>query len=154
VANSDSDRKIKMFFDKTRKRTVNVEKKIMKDALDSLYEFSPHYMDPDSPFANGEYEINHKVSVNDGETTSHHPPIGSGQQTKGAIEEGHLKEFIEKEKDRVDVAKCGDSVSIFNTTAHADAVETGDDPVWQKEGYFPYKRTKDYLKKRYKNVLK
>jgi len=141
------------FFNKKRDEVAEVQQDITKTTLDTLFEFSPHLHDPYSKFAKGEYEINHKVSINDSEPSQHHPPA-SLSGSPAAISQEDLKEYIEKEKDTSNGIECGDAVGIFNTTKHAVAVETGNDPMWVKEGYHTYTLTRDSIKLRYKNVLK
>ena len=70
----------KAFFNKQRQRVADVQKKIARDTLGTLYENSPHIGDPDSPWSEGEYEINHRLSINGKPMSLHRGPIGTSSK--------------------------------------------------------------------------
>ena len=159
-----ANKSISDFFKKKKEAVASVQKEIASNAMEQLYESSPHMLDQDSPYATGQYESNHKVSVNDEEFSALHPSLISEfdfqsykdiQKDPSFFQEIITEQRLQPEKDRLEKVKCGDSVTITNPTPHAYAVETGDDPQWHyNDGYHPYSNTKEVLKGRYKNVLK
>jgi hypothetical protein len=132
---------IDSFFDKVEDSVAKKQGEIVQDALEILFEFSPHFGTSDK--AMSEYDANHKIQINNGPISPHIPPTKSRATSKI---------MIDLEKQKADNIKCGDTVEIFNTTAHRESVEEGAavDPGWigarRAEGYHPYEKTKFFLK--------
>jgi len=131
------------FFDKQKEKIASVQIDIAKTAFDSLFAKSPHKGEPGSNFAEGEYDANHKISINGKSTSSHHSPTGS--RTLSA-------QMIAIEKNKAEQIDCGDTAKIFNTSDHDQDVEYGG-KTWGRPGYKPYRHTKNNLRARYNNVL-
>lgn len=185
--------KLDQYLKKKKQEVADKQAEIVCYAMDTLFKNSPHIGNPESPWAEGEYEINHKISIN-GKFTSHYPPVKrnskdfkqasersedfmanimEGPDTEGALVElkkttglnpdelpaAIMKEnvthiFIEKEKLKTNKIECGDTVKIFNDTAHADDVEDGGEH-WRAKpnGYGTYRKTKRAVKAKYNNVI-
>lgn len=138
---ADLNRKIiDNFFDKIEKKIVKTQTKIASDALSLLFRKSPH---AGQNYAKGEYDANHKISINNAGHSSHHGPTYS-EAASGAL--------LITEKAKLSTLKFGDTVTVLNDTAHAIDVETG--RLWSIDGYYPFRRTRFDLKRKYKNVLK
>lgn len=173
----------KSYFDRLRGRVAKQQGKIVSDTLDALFDNSPHLGDPESPWATGEYEINHKVSINGENPGPHFPPLTVANNARKIIERQSSldtdadakvnfkpefieivtsmsntgKAFITKEKlMSVPFIQCGDRATISNDTEHALSVEYGEevDAGWGKPGYRTYAKSKKQIKAKYKNVLK
>jgi len=133
------------FFDKVEKKVVEVQKDIAKDALNLLFRKSPHAGENQ---AKGEYDANHKISINHGSTSGHHGPTHSKTASKV---------LINIEKAKLSRTKIGDTITVLNDTAHAIDVEIGkNNPgnTWKRRGYYPYRKTKIDLMGKHSNVIR
>ena len=135
---------IDSFFKKQREKVAEKQQKIVSETLNGLFSLSPHV---GSDYSKGEYDANHKISINNGPVSSHHGPTHS---------ETASKLLIDIERKKAENIKCGDSVEILNTTGHGDDVEYGVlvSDTWKRSGYRPYGKTNILIKQRNKNVLK
>jgi len=132
------------FFKKQKEKVAKKQQEIAIVALISLFSKSPH---AGEDYSKGEYDANHKISINHKGGSSHHRATGS---------ESNSKQFIDNEIRKAKTIKCGDSVNIFNTTGHAKDVEYGKvvSSTWKKSGYYPYLQINNLLDQRYKDVIK
>lgn len=136
---------IDKFFDRVEKKIVKTQTKIASDALDLLFRKSPHAGENQ---AKGEYDANHKISINRAGHSSHHGATHS---------EAASKMFVAAEKVKLSTLKFGNTVTVLNDTEHAIDVEIGmQQPgnTWKKNGYYPFRKTRVDLKRKYNNVLK
>jgi len=136
---------IDKFFDKVEKKVVKAQTDIAKDALSLLFRRSPHAGENQ---AQGEYDANHKIAINNGPSSSHHGPTNSSVASKA---------YVNREKAKLSRVKIGDVVTVLNDTEHAIDVEIGrNNPGnrWHRRGYYPYRTTKIDLMGKYKNVIR
>jgi len=136
---------IDKFFDRVEAKIVKTQTKIASHALDTLFRKSPHAGENQ---AKGEYDANHKISINHAGHSSHHGPTHN---------EAASRMFITTEKAKLSAIKFGDSITVLNDTGHAIDVEIGmQQPgnTWKKRGYYPFRKTRVDLKRKYNNVLK
>lgn len=136
---------IDKFIDKIEKKVVKVQSKMASDVLSSLFRSSPHAGQNQSK---GEYDANHKLSINHKPTSPHHGPTGSEAASKG---------FVALEKTKLASLKFGDHVTILNDTEHAIDVEIGmmkAGNTWKRGGYYPFRSALIDLKEKYSHVIK
>ena len=141
-------KKVSLFFSKIRKDTQEIQIQMAKDCLDELFEASPHAGAPSSDFSKSEYDANHKLIINNTNISVHNSATHSQTASRA---------LLEVEKLKADQIKCGDSITITNTTPHALDVEIGPEAtgnLWLRPGYFPYQIAKNIIKNRNKDVLK
>jgi len=131
------------FFNRQKEKIASVQTDIAQAALGSLFAKSPHKGQPGSKYAKGEYDANHKISINSKPVSSHHPPTGSRELSA---------QMIEMEKSKANQVSCGDTVKIFNTSEHAQEVEYSG-ATWSRPGYKPYNHAQNNLEARYRSVL-
>lgn len=137
--NSDID----AFIKKQEERVGAVQKGMARDVLDELFSRSPHF-NPIDFKSDGEYDANHKISVNGLPPSPHHAATHSRMISSQAIT---------VEKSKASGIKCGDNVVVINDTPHAGDVEYGG-WTWIRKGYATFSNAKRSIKKRYSNVLK
>jgi hypothetical protein len=145
----ETDKQIDNFFDKVEKRVEDKQKEIVAEAMFSLFIESPHHayslFDKDgAPYARGEYDSNHKISINNSALTPHNPPSFDKEMSRAK----HIAESYQ-----INSIKIGDNVRVTNTTEHAGDVEHGG-PTWGRPGYETYTDTLRYLRDKYKDVTK
>ena len=140
-----SKNKIDDFFKRLKKKVAEEQQEIISSSLRTLFNKSPH--EGTNDYAKGEYDANHKISINHGPASAHHDATGSL---------GMSRLLIDNEIRKTQDIKSGDKVVIFNTTGHSVDVEYGADRslTWQRDGDHPYRETKNTIKTRYQDVLK
>jgi len=138
---SNANKQIDSFFDKVEERVVQTQKNIIASAMGSLFAESPHY--DDAPYAKGEYDSNHKISINNSPLSRHNLP----SRDKEASRARHMTEGA-----KANSIKLGDQVRITNTTEHAGDVEKGG-PTWGRPGYRVYTNTSRFLRDEYSDVI-
>ncbi len=143
--NVNNHKKLNNFFDKQEKRVAARQKEISEDVIDTLFDLSPHV--DTAPFSYGEYDANHKISVNGSAETPWRFPTLSRAVSKS---------FINEEKANLEGLKCGDTVTIRNESYHAEDVEFGflRNNDWNRPGYMTYTLTKAFAKGKWGNVIK
>lgn len=144
--NQNQNKTANDFFDKVRDRCAKKQQQIVKATLIDLFGRSPHASF--ESHSESQYDANHKITINNGSRSSHHSATGSAVASAA-----HISSEIVK-ANQID---CGDSVLIFNTTAHARDVELGiaaGGNYWRKSGYYTYTTAKGQIKEEFENVLK
>jgi len=122
------------FLKEIESDVVQVQREIASNAMDVLFERSPHYSpNGDSPYALGEYDANHKVTLSTKTrrtVSTHYGPTRSVSLSRS---------LHEQEKSKIEaVEEFGMDISIENTTYdHREEVENGTGWV-TASAYRPY----------------
>jgi hypothetical protein len=142
MSNAAYNRKVlKNYFDMVEDEVIAVQKKIVKDGLQKLFNKSPHK--GIGKTAKSEYDANHKISIDGSAFGGHKKATHSKTISKG---------LNKAQQSKTNKIKFGSNVTITNDTAHALNVETG--LAWSEQpGYYPYRSTRNYLKNKYRKVL-
>jgi hypothetical protein len=155
---SNANKQIDNFFDKVEKKVEDKQKEIVAEAMFSLFNKSPHISGPVLEFeheaafnsddgaewALGEYDSNHKISINNSPLTPHYP----ASMSRSISYARHIAE-----SSQINSIKIGDHVRIENTTRYAFDVEEGG-ITWYRPGYYVYTNTLHNLKDKYRDVVK
>ncbi len=135
----------KKWIEKQKQRVAAKQIEMAEYAMEVLFEESPHT--DDALFAEGVYDASHKISINGS-------PVGGPEGPTGSRVGSHA--IIKAEKAKAKMIEAGDTVTIKNTSGHTADVEYGAPTAktWKKEGYHPFAKALDRIKRKYGNVLK
>ena len=157
---SELEAKTESFLEEITNNIISAQKNVAHTAMKELFDYSPHYCristeerstDNEEDISNriksisaeGEYDANHKVLINNQSMTNHNNPTHSYVKSRT---------LHAKESRRIDnVSNIGDKITITNDTDHALEVETG--YGWSVPAYHTYTVAKEIITHQYKDVL-
>lgn len=133
------------FLGNIQEEVVEVQKTICEDILDTLFIESPHFGVAD--WANSQYDASHKIAINEAPMPGPEAPTQNPAVSKA---------IVDAEKNKLERIHCGDIVRVGNSAEHALEVEYGKQVTssWKRDGYHPFYRTENYIRGKYRDVIR